>query len=225
MFAQHNVQTVMGTAQAAGVAMLVAARHGIPVTLHTPSEVKAAITGSGRAAKDQVGTMVTRILRLDETPDAGRRGGRVGAGHLPRLAGRRRPAGLGWRPPRPRRPDRRLRGPQSEAPMIAQLTGTVLQVGPTSAVVEVGGLGVLALCSPDTAASLRVGQRATLATSLIVREDSLTLYGFASHDEREFFELLQTATGVGPKLAQAALAVLSPDELRSAIATENLVQL
>ena len=68
VFAQHNVQTVMGTAQAAGVAMLVAARRGIPVHLHTPSEVKAAITGSGRASKDQVGTMVTRILRLDEVP-------------------------------------------------------------------------------------------------------------------------------------------------------------
>ena len=68
VFAQHNVQTVMGTAQAAGVAMLVAARHSLPVALHTPSEVKAAITGSGRADKAQVGAMVTRILRLDATP-------------------------------------------------------------------------------------------------------------------------------------------------------------
>jgi len=109
--------------------------------------------------------------------------------------------------------------------VIASLTGTVLQVGPTSAVVEVGGLGVLALCSPNTVAGLRVGQRATLATSLVVREDALTLYGFASVDEREFFELLLTATGVGPKLAQAALAVLPPDQLRAAIAAENLVQL
>jgi holliday junction DNA helicase RuvA len=109
--------------------------------------------------------------------------------------------------------------------MIASLTGTVLQVGPTSAVVEVGGLGILALCSPNTVAGLRVGQRATLATSLVVREDSLTLYGFASADEREFFELLLTATDVGPKLAQAALAVLPPDQLRVAIASENLVQL
>jgi Holliday junction DNA helicase RuvA len=109
--------------------------------------------------------------------------------------------------------------------MIAQLTGMVAQIGPTSAVVEVGGLGIQAVCSPNTVAGLRLGQRATLATSLVVREDSLTLYGFASADEREFFELLLTATGVGPKLAQAALAVLSPDELRRAIATENLVQL
>jgi Holliday junction DNA helicase RuvA len=109
--------------------------------------------------------------------------------------------------------------------MIAQLSGTVIQLGPTSAVIDVGGLGIATVCSPNTASGLRVGHSATLATSLVVREDSLTLYGFASTDEREFFELLLTATGVGPKLAQATLAVLSPDELRTAIATENLVQL
>ncbi|MDN5769865.1 MAG: crossover junction endodeoxyribonuclease RuvC, partial [Microlunatus sp.] len=68
VFAQHNVQTVMGTAQAAGIAMLVAARRGCPVALHTPSEVKAAITGSGRAGKDQVAVMVSRILRLAAAP-------------------------------------------------------------------------------------------------------------------------------------------------------------
>lgn len=109
--------------------------------------------------------------------------------------------------------------------MIAQLTGTVVQLGATSVVVELGGFGVLAHCSPTTIAPLRMGEPTTLATSLVVREDSLTLYGFATLDEREFFELLLTATGVGPKLAQAALAVLSPDELRTAIATESLVQL
>ncbi len=68
VFAQHNVTTVMGTAQAAGIALLVAARHGIPVAQHTPSEVKAAISGSGRADKAQVATMVARILRLSESP-------------------------------------------------------------------------------------------------------------------------------------------------------------
>jgi Holliday junction DNA helicase RuvA len=109
--------------------------------------------------------------------------------------------------------------------MIAQLSGTVLQIGPTSVIIEVGGLGVLASCSPHTAAGLRLGQPATLATSLVVREDSLTLYAFGSADEREFFELLLTATGIGPKLAQTALSVLTPDELRTAISTENLVQL
>lgn len=68
VFAQHNLGTVVGTAQAAGVAMLVAARHGLEVFSHTPSEVKAAITGSGRADKAQVGQMVKRILHLDAPP-------------------------------------------------------------------------------------------------------------------------------------------------------------
>ncbi|MDF3145798.1 MULTISPECIES: crossover junction endodeoxyribonuclease RuvC [unclassified Streptomyces] len=68
VFSQHNVRTVMGTAQASAVALLCAARRGIPVVLHTPSEVKAAVTGSGRADKAQVGAMVTRLLRLDAPP-------------------------------------------------------------------------------------------------------------------------------------------------------------
>jgi crossover junction endodeoxyribonuclease RuvC len=68
VFSQHNVRTVMGTAQASAVAMLCAARRGIPVALHTPSEVKAAVTGTGRADKAQVGAMVTRLLRLDAPP-------------------------------------------------------------------------------------------------------------------------------------------------------------
>ncbi|MBC9225297.1 crossover junction endodeoxyribonuclease RuvC [Aeromicrobium sp. 636] len=68
VFSQHNVSTVMGTAQASAVAMLVAARHGVPVQLHTPSEVKAAVTGSGRADKAQVAAMVARLLRLDAPP-------------------------------------------------------------------------------------------------------------------------------------------------------------
>ncbi|MFE9254896.1 crossover junction endodeoxyribonuclease RuvC [Streptomyces sp. NPDC006879] len=68
VFSQHNVRTVMGTAQASAVAMLCASRRGIPVALHTPSEVKAAVTGTGRADKAQVGAMVTRLLRLDTPP-------------------------------------------------------------------------------------------------------------------------------------------------------------
>ena len=71
-------------------------------------------------------------------------------------------------------------------------------------------------------ASLRIGREATLPTSMVVREDSLTLFGFADEDEKQTFELLQTASGVGPKLAQAMLAVLSPDDLRRAVATEDV---
>ena len=105
--------------------------------------------------------------------------------------------------------------------MIASVRGTVSALGPDGAVVEVGGVGLAVSCSPGTLARLRVGEPARLATSLVVREDSLTLYGFADDDERALFELLQTANGVGPKLAQTMLAVHAPRELRRAIATSD----
>jgi Holliday junction DNA helicase RuvA len=94
-----------------------------------------------------------------------------------------------------------------------------------SAVVDVGGVGLQVMCTPATLAGLRVGVEATLATSMVVREESLTLFGFADREERSLFELLQTASGVGPKLAQAMLAVHGPDDLRHAVLTEDLVAL
>ncbi|MEU2162625.1 Holliday junction branch migration protein RuvA [Streptomyces chengbuensis] len=103
--------------------------------------------------------------------------------------------------------------------MIAFVSGPVAALAPTTAVIEVGGVGMAVQCTPDTLSELRVGQEARLATSLVVREDSLTLYGFADDDERQVFELLQTASGVGPRLAQAMLAVHRPDALRRAVAT------
>ncbi len=103
--------------------------------------------------------------------------------------------------------------------MIAFVSGPVAALAPDSAVVEVGGIGIAVQCSPNTLSGLRTGQQAKLATSLVVREDSLTLYGFADDDERQVFELLQTASGVGPRLAQAMLAVHSPDALRRAVFT------
>ena len=106
--------------------------------------------------------------------------------------------------------------------MIAFVRGEVADVGPTSAVVEVGGVGLEVMCTPGTLATLRVGRSATLPTSMVVREDSLTLFGFVDDDEKQTFELVQTASGVGPKLAQAMLAVLSPDDLRSAVAAEDV---
>jgi Holliday junction DNA helicase RuvA len=109
--------------------------------------------------------------------------------------------------------------------MIASVRGNVAAVGPDGAVVEVGGIGLSVSCSPGTLARLRVGEDARLATSLVVREDSLTLYGFADDDERSLFELLQTANGVGPKLAQTMLAVHPPRELRRAIATSDYASL
>jgi holliday junction DNA helicase RuvA len=109
--------------------------------------------------------------------------------------------------------------------VIAHLSGCVAAVAPDGAVIEVGGVGLLVQCTPGTLAGLRLGEHARLATSLIVREDALTLYGFATEDERNTFELLQTASGVGPRLAQAMLAVLSPDALRRAVAAEDLATL
>ena len=113
VFSQHNVRTVMGTAQASGVALVAAARRGMPVALHTPSEVKAAVTGNGRADKAQVGAMVTRLLRLDAPPKPGRRRRRARAGHLPHLA---------WRRAGPHRRGRPAGGRRKESAVIAFVT-------------------------------------------------------------------------------------------------------
>ena len=109
--------------------------------------------------------------------------------------------------------------------MISHLRGMVSGVAPDGAVIEVGGVGLGVQCTPGTLATLRPGEPARVATCLVVREDSLTLYGFATDDERNVFELLQTASGVGPRLALAMLAVHSPDALRRAVATGDLAAL
>jgi holliday junction DNA helicase RuvA len=109
--------------------------------------------------------------------------------------------------------------------MIAFVRGRVATVSLDSAVVDVGGIGLQVLCAPGTLAALQVGKQALLPTSMIVREDSLTLFGFADEDERSMFELLLTASGVGPKIAQAMLAVHGPDDLRRAVSREDLVAL
>ncbi len=106
--------------------------------------------------------------------------------------------------------------------MIASVHGVVAALGPDGAVVEVGGVGLAVSCSPGTLARLRLGDSARLSTSLVVREDSLTLYGFADDDERALFELLQTANGVGPRLAQTILSVHAPREIRRAVVTGDL---
>ncbi|MGN6795415.1 MAG: Holliday junction branch migration protein RuvA [Streptosporangiaceae bacterium] len=109
--------------------------------------------------------------------------------------------------------------------MIAHLDGVVSAVAPEGAVIDVGGVGLLVQCSPGTLAGLRPGERAKISTSLVVREDALTLYGFRSDDERNTFELLQTASGIGPRLALAMLATFSPDGLRRAVATADVTAL
>ncbi|UDY22181.1 Holliday junction branch migration protein RuvA [Nocardioides sp. Kera G14] len=109
--------------------------------------------------------------------------------------------------------------------MISHVRGTVAAVTLSSAVIEVGGaqggVGLELLCTPSTLAGLRTGTQAALPSALIVREDSLTLFGFANEEEKSIFEIVQTVQGVGPKLAQAIVAVLEPDTLRMAVASDD----
>ena len=109
--------------------------------------------------------------------------------------------------------------------MISSVRGAVLTVGLDHAVVEVGGVGLAVSATPATLSRLRRGQEAHLETALVVREDSLTLFGFADAAERALFGLLQTVTGVGPRLALATLAVLDPASLSRALADGNLTTL
>lgn len=106
--------------------------------------------------------------------------------------------------------------------MIAYVRGHVTGISLNSAVVDVGGVGFQVMCSPNTLATLREGHEVTVPTSMVVREDSMTLFGFVDDDEKACFELVQTASGVGPKLAQAVLSVLSPDDLRRAISGDDV---
>ncbi|MEU4762235.1 Holliday junction branch migration protein RuvA [Actinosynnema sp. NPDC023794] len=109
--------------------------------------------------------------------------------------------------------------------MISSLRGQVLSIGLDHVVVEVGGVGYAVQATPATLATLRRGEETQLATALVVREDSLTLFGFADADARELFGLLQTVSGIGPRLALATLAVLEPDKLRAALAEGNITVL
>ncbi len=105
--------------------------------------------------------------------------------------------------------------------MIASLSGTVLAVAGTTVIIEVGGVGLQVVVTPNHALELRVGSAARLRTALVVREDELALFGFANDDGKEVFDLLRGVSGVGPKSAMAVLAALSPSEIAFAVAAED----
>ena len=106
--------------------------------------------------------------------------------------------------------------------MIASLTGVVEHVSLDRAVIDVGGVGYLVHATPATLAALRVGERARVYTTLVVREDSMTVFGFADADERALFETATSVTGVGPRIALALLAVHTPDAIRRAVHTQDV---
>lgn len=109
--------------------------------------------------------------------------------------------------------------------MIASLRGRVVSIRLDAVVLEVGGVGLLVQATPGTLAGLQPGQEAQLSTSLVVREDALTLFGFADADERDVFEIVQTVSGIGTRLALAMLAVHTPEGLRTAVANQDLTAL
>ncbi len=102
--------------------------------------------------------------------------------------------------------------------MIAFVRGSVVSIGSDSLVVDVGPVGVTVTVTPATCLSVRVGENVQLITSMVIREDSWTVYGFLDPDEKSVFELVQTVNGIGPRIALAVLATMSPDDLRRAIA-------
>lgn len=109
--------------------------------------------------------------------------------------------------------------------MISSLRGPVLEIRHDSLVIAVGGVGMMVMCAPDVIAEARINNETTLFTSLVVREDSLTLFGFASADSRELFDVIQGVSGFGAKLAFTILSSLSAEELRVAIGNEDVARL
>ena len=219
VFSQHNVRTVMGTAQASAVAILCAARARLPVALHTPSEVKAAVTGSGRADKAQVAAMVTRLLRL--TRSAATR-------PTPPTRSRWRSATSGAgraQPPASTPPIAATAG--RGQPMIAFVDRPGrrrwLPTAPSSR-----SAASACPCSARPARSRRCGSgRRRQLADLAGRPRGLAhaVRLRSTRTSETVFELLQTASGVGPRLAQAMLAVHAPDALRRAVAGEDLAAL
>ena len=106
--------------------------------------------------------------------------------------------------------------------MISSLYGPIRNLRPDQAVIDIGGIGLSVTITPTTSARLSIGGDTQFFTSLVVREDSLTLFGFLDEASRTLFELVQTVTGIGPRVAMSILGVLSPDDLAFAVAQENI---
>ena len=203
-----NVRSAIAVGQARGVVLLAAGQRGIPCWSYTPQQIKGAVCGSGRAAKDQVQRMVQTLLSLERAAAARPRGRCARGGDLPRQLGADA-AGAG----RGRR-------------MIALLTGEVAVRRPDHVVLSCGGVGYRLAVSAETLSKVpAAGKPATLHTHLIVRDDALLLYGFATEAERDLFLLLIGVQSVGPKVALAVLSGGTPRELLAAVAAGDTARL
>ena len=195
-----NVRSAMAVGQASGVAMLAAAQRGVRCFTYTPQAIKMAVCGSGGAGKDQVQRMVGTLLGLPEPPDARPRRRRARGGDLPRRR-HRAPGG-----------DRGCRGGRrwgsgEAGRMIAAVRGEVMVRRPDHVVIDAGGVGYRLAVSAETLKAVpATGRDAFLHAELIARDDSLSLYGFASEEERDLFRELISVSGIGPKVAIAALS-------------------
>ena len=175
--------------------MVVAAEAGLSVEEYSPTEVKSAVTGAGNADKRQVRDALERVHGFRDLPAEARRGrrGRRGADASGRRSG---PRG----------------GARGSRPVISFLEGEVVQKAATSVVLAVGGVGYDVSVPTSVVSRLpAVGRSARVHTRMVVRDDSMTLYGFSTTDERELFDLLTGVTGVGPKVGLSFLSAMSAD--------------
>ena len=229
VFFQVNAKTAMSVGQASGLALLVAAEAGCEVAQYTSNEVKQGLVGYGAATKEQVQRMVAQVLGLPaiEGPPDVADALALAVCHLTTVPLRRAMGGaLAGRSaggsPMPERRRRSRRG----AAVIGLLRGpVVLRTGEGEVIVDVGGVGYRVAVTPATAAALSRPGTATEATLYVhthVREDAIVLYGFVHDDERRCFEVLLGSHGVGPALALAIMAMLSPAALSTAVLEDDL---
>jgi Holliday junction DNA helicase RuvA len=196
-FVNADPSGALSLGQARGVALLALAQAGLDVAEFAPNEVKKAIVGVGARRRRRWPPWSPSFCRA--------------------CAPRPMTPGTRW-PSRSAAPIAHARRRHEGAPMIGKLTGRVDHIAEDHALLDVGGVGYVVFCAPQTLRALAPGEAAALYTELIVREDSLTLYGFASRAEREWHRLLTSVQGVGPRLGVAILGALGPETVAQALA-------
>ena len=202
-----NARSAFAVGQARGVVILAAGQRQIRCASYTPQQVKAAVCGSGKAGKEQVQRMVQTLLVAPGLAEARPRRRRAGGRDLPR--------------------ERRAAGARAgEDRVIALITGEVAMRRGDHVVVSANGVGYRLNVSAETLSHVpRIGETTTLFSHLIVRDDALLLYGFATEEERDLFLLLIGVQGVGPKMALAVLSGGPPRELLQAVAAGDQARL